>query len=540
MSEDIEKEKYEFVQKPFKGKHFFKLSTDSPGDITIDVSKLFDFAKPYDTFRVSLSAKRIFKRYNALIVDNNNRILNHSFTEQFVHIDTGDKIKRKYNEGLRDTEEFILNIISMKMDIDDGGELTKIPYPVFINELMNVVTDNIIKIIFNYVDSVYMGSMDELIDSTKHKHSMDMTFTDMDIKGMCHVKYAANLIVPICTHYCNIMIREVDSKEFFHDLAIALFKRMSLTLKYDNDILDKLHRYTTKIVKNSVKVHKKMYDNMAIKGITTDTEIENNFSKVLAKIIAVIEPVDKAASYLLGVIKNTSATWTPQTDNGYNHLNGFGDDYKNTGSDDNIVTEIEIHENKIARPDELLKIVRRYTADDTIGKISARYGVFIDSYEEYLFYMNNLYLHNMQSKTIFNIFSHSYGGIDNMYDNNRHNYVRLLILTINYLRKQGFNILADYVASNCVGHSFTQRWGGKNSDRKFYEDPRYTEIVDGKYRFIRGFFEKKDFIRDDVIHLANDKFVYNNFGDPRNGNIIKHSDEELINEILEFYLKIIN
>ena len=131
-------------------------------------------------------------------------------------------------------------------------------------------------------------------------------------------------------------------------------------------------------------------------------------------------------------------------------------------------------ESRITRPDELLKLVRKYSPDDTINKISLRYGIFVDNYEEYKFYAEKMILHDYQTKIIFQTFSHVYGGYENMFDNNRHNYIRLLILTEKYLKKFGLNIIADYLCAINVGFSFQNRWSGKVSDKN------YLKILDIK------------------------------------------------------------
>lgn len=525
----------EFILPPFKGKTYFT-AIKSESIMIVPFSKHFEFGKMYETFKLSLSSKRVYNRSILEIADDNNRVLNHSFTETTIDIETGNKVKIPLNKKGSIADEFILNYLSLKMNIDDGGELTKIHYHIFIAELINLLTKNLMKIIKHYVDSIYQGSMDEVIDMEKHSFEMSTTFVDADIKQLCYVKYAGNLLIPLCTHYCNLMSRDVDSKEFFLDLYKTLFHKVSEGS--DLDTMSKLHKYVTMIVNNAFKTHKQIYNRMTISGTTKDNEIEEVFSKILTTIITKLQPKDTIPAFIAEAIKNSSSKFKPREDDGYNVLQGFSDDFVHSGGDDNsVVTEAERMESRITRPDELLKLVRKYSPDDTINKISLRYGIFVDNYEEYKFYAEKMILHDYQTKIIFQTFSHIYGGYENMFDNNRHNYIRLLILTEKYLKNFGLNIIADYLCAINVGFSFQNRWSGKVSDRKLFEDPRYDKIIDSKYKFSKAQFEKRNFIRDDIVLLANNIYKYNSFNNLKNGTIINHTDEELIDAVLDYYLK---
>lgn len=525
----------EFILPPFKGKTYFT-GIKSESIMIVPFSKHFEFGKMYETFKLSLSSKRVYNRSILEIADDNNRVLNYSFTETTIDIETGNKVKIPLNKKGSIADEFILNYLSLKMNIDDGGELTKIHYHIFIAELINLLTKNLMKIIKHYVDSIYQGSMDEAIDMEKHSFEMSTTFVDADIKQLCYVKYAGNLLIPLCTHYCNLMSRDVDSKEFFLDLYKTLFQKVSEGS--DLDTMSKLHKYVTMIVNNAFKTHKQIYNRMTISGTTKDNEIEEVFSKILTTIITKLQPKDTIPAFIAEAIKNSSSKFKPREDDGYNVLQGFSDDFVHSGGDDNsVVTEAERMESRITRPDELLKLVRKYSPDDTINKISLRYGIFVDNYEEYKFYAEKMILHDYQTKIIFQTFSHIYGGYENMFDNNRHNYIRLLILTEKYLKNLGLNIIADYLCAINVGFSFQNRWSGKVSDRKLFEDPRYDKIIDSKYKFSKAQFEKRNFIRDDIVLLANNIYKYNSFNNLKNGTIINHTDEELIDAVLDYYLK---
>jgi len=527
--EVVEKTKrVEFVKSPFSGNIYFTGVKDC-SSMVLPFGEHFEFGKPYEHFKISLSSKRIFNRSILDIADDNNRILNHSFNEKLTDVRTDITTEYRYNENFAITNEFLLKYLSLKMNIDDGGELIKVEYEVFISELMNIITDNLLKIIINYIDMVYIGCMDDAISVKKTRK--EITIGDAEIKRICIVKYSGNLLVPLCTHYCN-SVRGIDSKEFFLDLYKALFERCDSI-----DIMDKIHKLVTSTVSKAVKENTRIYDRMSITGTTRDSEIEEVFSKIMTTIITKISPIDTAPALMVETAKRSSSKYKPQKNDGYEVLRGFSDDCISSGSDDSVVTEAERVDSRIARPDELLKIVKRYSCDDTINKISIRCGVSVGSNEEYFHTINTMDLHSYQTKTLFQMFYRPFGSFDNIYENNRHNYARLLIVGDKYLRSIGLDIIADYISAKCIGHAVNQRWSGKVSDKKFFEHPKYVELLNTKYKFTKAQFVNKNFIRDDVLLLTNSRFIYNGFNDPRFEQPIKHTDDEIIEAVLDYYLK---
>lgn len=534
--EEKEPARPKFSLPKFKGKVYF-IGNKEESLINIPFLKFYNFAQCYENFKLSLSSKRVYNRAIMDIIDDNNRVLNHSFTLTTIDVENDGVVKRAINKDGSVANEFILNYLSLKMNIDDGGDLSEVGYPVFISELMNLINDDMMKIIKHYTDSIYLGSMDEVIDMEKHAFEMSTTFVDNDIKQLCYVKYAGNLLIPLCTHYCNKRSRDVDSKEFFLDLYKSLFRKASQGSSIDT--LSKLHKYISMIVNNAFKTHKQIYSKMCISGITKDSEIEEVFSKVLTTIITKLQPTDTIPAFIAESIKNSSSRFKPRKDNGFSVLQGFSDDYISSGNEDGVVTEAERMESRIARPDELLKLIRKISPDDTIHKISHRFGVFIEDDAELLFMIDNMRLHDYQTRIIFQMFSSMYGGYENMFDNNRHNYVRLLLLASKHLKNIGLEVISDYICGVNTVFSIHGRWSGKSGDRKLFEDPRYIEIINGKYRFSRAQFERRNFIRDDVVFLSNNMFKYNKYNDPRNGKVISKTDDEIIDAVLKYYQTII-
>jgi len=122
-----------------------------------------------------------------------------------------------------------------------------------------------------------------------------------------------------------------------------------------------------------------------------------------------------------------------------------------------------------------------------------------------------------------------------MYDVNHLTYSTLILIADNYLRKNGNHIIADFLVAKADSISLAQRWGGKSSQKKLMEDERYINLVNDKYKFIKSALAEENFILSDVTALVNSNFIRNKYGDPRNGTIIEHNDEQIISSVLDYY-----
>ncbi len=494
----------------------------------------FENGAVYESFNMSLSAKRAYNKNGLSIAKDNNDILNFTYKEKGIDASTGESITIVHNENHELASEFIYKYLSYKVNIDDNGSLTTVDPMIVISEILTIIDDDMIKLIDAFIDKYYEGSIDEKIDTKKHAFKLSTTYLDADVKQHYQVKFAANLLIPLCTHYCR-KFNNVDAKDFFLNLYQSFFDMMKLRTGIDSS--SKLHKYVEIITGTSFKSNQKIYDRMLIHGKTKDGEIEDNYSKILTTNITKIRLEDaiRVPAFIAKIIKNSSAQWNTRERDNYDVLSGFSDDYVSAGADDSIVTQAERMESHVRRPDEMLKVIRKNTCGDTISKISHRLGIFIEDPHEYEFALEHADLNNELARHfMFTLFSTYFGGYENMFDNNKPNYVRLMLICGKYLRKNGLDIIADFVASRSAGFNMSGRWGGRISDRKLYEDPRYDNLLNTKYKEIRAQFDRKNPIRENAVNMVNNNYKYNEIGD-RFGTNIRHDDEVIIDEILKFY-----
>jgi len=505
--------------------------------IKIAFGQLIDGATPFENFKMSLNSKRIYNKNKHEICRDCNAILN--FTASVSDVDTdGNKIKRVINKNADVAGEFLLRYLYLKIEIDNpASQLMQIDDPTnFITELMNIVPDDLVTLVSLFVEKYYNGTLNSGISPTNHPYNMDTTFFDEDVKQLCAVKYLGNLLIPMCTHYCNLRPGLEDSIEFFILFYKKLFEKAYVWSGGSVDALKKLHNLSTSMVGSAYKQNITIMNKFEINGRTVESITDEIFSKILiTKITAIdIERSNSIAPFLSNIIRRASNEYAPRSSKGYNISIGFSDDVFNSDSDDSVTSLAEKNESKMSRPDELIKIVRKVSAEDNILKVAATHGVTINP-DELNYIIHNNIPHTFQTKFTFTLFCDRYSGYGNMYDVNHLTYSTLVLIADNYLRKMGNTIIADYLVAKSDSISLAQRWGGKLSLKRLFEDERYIKLVNEKYKFIKSRLAEDNFVLSDITSLVNSNFIRNKYGDPRNGSIVSHTDDEIISSVLDYY-----
>ena len=141
---------------------------------------------------------------------------------------------------------------------------------------------------------------------------------------------------------------------------------------------------------------------------------------------------------------------------------------------------------------------------------------------------------------MFRMFSVYYGSYDNMFDCNLYTYTMLVIIMEKLLRREDLHIIADFVTAKHVSYSHSRI--SRSVDKTLFEDPRYSTLINGKYRFVKGLLERNNFIRNDVVMMFNNDFNYNSYDPSRihlNGEKVEYTEERIIDEVLNYYLNMI-
>jgi hypothetical protein len=527
----------EFTQKPFKGKKYFLADAEKKGQMRVIFGELLENSEPFEWFTIIVPGKRTVDNDKLKIAEDNNRILNHSCTEKTQEIGTDKIVHRKINHNKGVTEEFLLRYLAIKEELDTRGDIVNVEYKFFINELINIIIPDMWKLVMDYVKKVYIGDMNSGIDMTNHRFSMDTTFFDEDMQEICYIKYTSGLLLPLVIHYCHIR-KDVNVKDFLDFFYMELFSRSNYITR--KNVYQRLHNYISGIVGNCFKNNSITYEKMAIASVTKESIIEFVFSRIITGNINKVDPIDSLIGYIAKVAKMNVLQSTMSSKTDMFQFIPFTDATPNSSLEDSIASKAEMIDSEIDRNDESMKIIRKVSIEDTINKIAYRYGIFVDSVEEIKFTKKHLVIHPIQTKIIGFLFWKPFTGISNIYDINRNNYVKLLLLAEKYLRKNGLNVMADYIMAKDTGYVFQRKWDGKNSDKVLMELPAYQELRNGKYKNVKAWFDEKNFIKYDCTQLANNRYEYNGFNDgAKFGKEIEHTEVEIMNEVLEFYAKLV-
>jgi len=72
-----------------------------------------------------------------------------------------------------------------------------------------------------------------------------------------------------------------------------------------------------------------------------------------------------------------------------------------------------------------------------------------------------------------------------------------------------------------------------------FNNPMYKELIENKYKFITNLIENKNFIRNMFVVSINNNYSYNEYNNPKNGQIIEKNEELLCRDVLSFFNMII-
>jgi len=328
--------------------------------VKIAFGQLINGADPFENFKMSLNSKRIYNKNKHEICRDNNAVMN--FSGIVTDTDSkGNKIKRHLNKDGGVAGEFLIRYIYLKMEIDDpNSSLMRMgDHDIFISELMNIVPEDLVTLVTLFVDKYYNGSLNSRI-GPDHAYNMDTTFVDADVKQLCVVKYLGNLLIPMCTHYCNLRPGLEDSIEFFILFYKKLFEKAYIWSNGEVDALKKMHNLSASMVGSAYSQNIQVVTPFIITGRTLESFTDEIFSKILiTKITAVdIEKSNSIVPFITRIIRKASNEYIPRSSKGYNISQGFADDVFNSDNDDSVTSLAEKNESKISRPDELLKVVR--------------------------------------------------------------------------------------------------------------------------------------------------------------------------------------
>jgi hypothetical protein len=469
-------------------------------------------ASEYNEFILIISSKKTYSKIAQLIVDENNKILNinHKLAENFIY---------KY--------------FTLKLSIDNDRYREKSPKTFISDIITTLFTEDIMQIINGYVKEQYNTNIDSAMNIDRQKFDMGTTFLDRHYEVMYKVSSMSRLIIPLITHYLHNM-PEINTNNFIMDVFQDLFSIAQLGTNID--VYAKLHTAVSRAVQRTLYTDKVMWDRLMILGVTKDNAINDTMCKLIINVMPKYSYSMNIMNLNTVVIRKSIMSYTLRKKDPYT-LYSLTDSDGNASDDDSIISETEIFDSYNTQRDESIILIRKYATTHDIEVIREREGVII-SKDEIEFYSLGKRYHEFQKSAICSVFARYFGGVENIIGGCRkEDWIRLIIILMKSMERLGMTYLVHFVPA--IRQNYAYKRLSKFLENQINNDPLYLEIVEKKYKSIKGIFEKKNFIKGMIISIINNAYIYNTYGDPRNGTFIEKDEQRIIQEVLRFFLTLI-
>lgn len=462
----------------------------------------------YNEFFLSIASKKTYSKISALIIKENNIILN-------------------LNDDI--ANEFLYKYFTLKYSIDNGEAKTKTPETFIVEMITSLFTPSLVKLIVDYVDSKYNTDIDQNIDLTKHKYDVGTTFLDRHYKMLYQVSCMSRLIIPLLTHYIYNE-RSLDTNKFIMDTFGSLFKIVETGT--DIDIYAKLHLFVSRAIQRTLYTDAVMWDRLRILGVTPEIVCEDTMNKLITNVIPKYSFDMNIMNLNTVVIRKSVMSYTLRKRDPYT-LYSLSSNDGQASDEDSIISETEIFDSYNTQRDESIILFRKFGTGRDIDIIQKREAVLITP-EEIEFYSRSKRYHEFQKTAICFVFSRYFSGVENIIGGCRkEDWIRLIIILKKMLERMGLNYLSDFISAERQQYSYKRI--SKFLDNTINDDPLYKEIIEKRYKSIGGIFEKKNFIKAMIVILINNTYTYNSFGDTRNGWYIEKNELKIVKEVLTFF-----
>ena len=466
-------------------------------------------------FILSLSSKKAYYKLIEFIIEENNRLL--SLDDDIAIV-------------------FIYNYYCIKKKIDCNGYESENHREFIEDVLTNIFNNDLVELIKKYVKKRKTYSIDHNINLSNHKYDLGTTFMDVHYEILYCISVMSRLIIPLITNYIFVKSLGKESDDLIMEFFIELFTLMESFYEGHNTY-NKLYTF---IERNIMKKHQndtKIWSDLKLFGKTVEYVIEDIVKKLLTNTIPKFEFDKNIISLIVIVIRHSIGTYIirgkfPYIITPLKELEGIND------SDNNVVTQVELANSYTNKRDEEVIFLRDYFVQDTIDIIKRRNNIVIND-DEIDFYTNSIVTHRFQETAVVSAFNSYFSGTENIYGScNSRNYAELVAILSKIFDNVGIQCLIKYLTGIRV--SYKAKSIPKSYHNIIKEDDRYKNILETKFRYTGTIISKKDPITATIISLINNYYIYNEFGNPMNGEkIIENDIKDIINGVLDFYQKII-
>lgn len=521
-----------------KKKKIFQYFVPKNKTIEINFGELFgdQSVSAYNTINMQIGNKRIYSKMADVICDSNNEIL--ALDE-------------------RNKDEVLYNFLCIKKAIDDGKLSSPKPntdpnmiqtyekinnksVDTFIEYLVHhLFSHKFLNIIRDYVETNYTDeiSVDSELEANKKAYNEGTTFKDKHFKILYVVTCMSRFAIPLCMHYIYVN----DDIGCYKDEFI--FKTLKSLIKLaetgdSTDMFNKLWYYTYQSIKKTVHTNKTIWERIGIFNKTMESVNTDLVVKIINTAVPKFSFEKKIINFIKVISRETIEEYT------------LGAKYKfkinpimasnDSGDDEDSLNESDLFDLQYTRQDETVRLFHKYANDQTIDVIARINNVFFDP-NELEFYNKTLQMNLIQQFLVVQAFSNKFRGVKNIMSCTRDQFNKLVLILVKKMEKFGLNNLKHYLTGIRISHSQVRKPNTVLLNA-LYNDPVFIDLCNTKYRFVKEIFDKKSVnkddqnpIKDNLLTIINNDYVYNHYGDENNGNLINIDMMIVKDELLRFY-----
>lgn len=493
-----------------KDKNFIKYFQPYAKNIVIHFENYYGQQfEDYNEFMLSIASKKSYSKMAELIIKENNLFLNK-------------------NQSLADVFIYLYFNIKYKIDM---GEYKKVSPQQFVTEMISTIfTVDLMNAIKDYVDSKYNTNIDETLDLKSHKYDKGTTFLDRHYKTLYQISMMSRLIIPLMTHYIYSEKSIGDVNGFIMTTFLELFKLVQSGS--DMDLYAKLHLFVSRAIDKTRYTDSFMWERLKILGVTPEIVCEDTMGKLITNVIPKYSFDQNIMNLNTVVIRKSVMSYTLRKKDPYTIYSLSSTDGQ-ASDDDSIVSEVEVFDSYNTQRDESVILFRRYAPARDIQTIMRNENVSVTQ-EEIDFYSKSKRYHEFQKTIISYAFTRYFSGVENIIGGcSKEEWTKLIIILKKMLERLGMYYLSQFVSAE--RQQYTYKRLSKNLETMIDEDPLYQDIVEKKYKSIKGLFERKNFIKSMIVSLINNTYTYNSLGNPLNGQYIEKDENKIVAEVLRFF-----
>ena len=413
--------------------NYVDLWVPKPEDVIITACKGFLYIPLSKIFNMKIDDERNENALNSFILTSK-RCYNGK--EMIVHLPQ----YLNYFEKFYDTDhELLSGMLRIKLTMDHFEDYSK---DMFVNDLfMYIITPSL-------QNKAHMMNEDNYLldlDSKRYKNTKNpsLTYKDRHSKLLMWISLLQNMVIPLVTHYIYIhkMIPEANS------FLLEIFDRI-IHLNKHIDIYNKLYETCLSNVNQSFHREKVLWDMQPIRGKSPTTQTLTSVQNILLN-IAPKYTYDKN-NILFNYVSIKQSNGFQVIDIGYEYdyvsLSSAKRDAENNSNFDKF-------EAYMIKSDDLLYLLNKTAAEESMKKIELLYGPFDDN--EINYYIQRLsdsegnIINQFQKKLVFLLFHKYFGDTITTSNINKIDYIKLIIAAKRML-KANHIVAMPYIISSKI------------------------------------------------------------------------------------------